>query len=134
MVRPREGTYRHVMVNLDPSETDVFLGNIPRNKSLSEILREYIHDENVRIEKEKKVMGHEVNRSPITTIRASTNKQNNLDMYFGHRFMDYENWEERQKIFNELSDKKRIEIMTALTRNRNAWSGLLAIERARNKL
>jgi len=44
------------MLNLEPSETDKFLGHFPRDTSLSEIVRQYIHDEVERIESEKKVM------------------------------------------------------------------------------
>ena len=53
MGRPRQGTFSTITLNLDRREVDKFESNLPRGTSLSEIVREFIHDENERIENEK---------------------------------------------------------------------------------
>jgi hypothetical protein len=134
MVRPREGNFDQIPLYLDRKEFDEFEKNLPKRMSVSKAIREYIREENDRIEREKKVMGHDVNHSPITTmLTVRSNKQNKLDMYFGRGFMDFENWEERQKIFNDLAPKQRTDIMIALNRTTKAWSSLIRTEEARKR-
>ena len=54
-MRPREGSFSTIPLNLDRSEVDKFNKNFGKGR-LSEIVREFIKDENIRIEAEKKVM------------------------------------------------------------------------------
>jgi len=86
MTRPREGNFKAVMLYLDPDELDEFSRNLPKFKSASEVLREYIHDENLRKKQEKKVMAPDKsplnNRPSIIYIdRDRDSKQATLDIF-----------------------------------------------------
>ena len=131
--RPKEGNFKQMSLNLDPGETDTFTKNLPRNKSLSEVIRQYIHDENVRIDREKKVIGA-VDNSPIKTRNSVNNKkQDILDKYFGNTFMDYENYELRQEVFNKLTDEQRHNVAIAVNKTAEAWRSMMITEQHKRR-
>jgi hypothetical protein len=86
MARPKEGNYKPMTVNLDPAETEQFTELLPKGIGLSAILREFIHDEKVRLEKEKK--GIAPAKGAINSLYNKANKyyvdgqkQATLDLY-----------------------------------------------------
>lgn len=100
------------MLYLDPHETDEFIKNLPKGTSLSEIVRQFIHDENERIKTEKK--GTPPSKGALNNIENSnykylyTNrKQSSLDMFekVQEIHKDYQEFsqEERRKFRNNLN-------------------------------
>jgi len=84
MARPREGSFSVVPLNLDRNEVDKFNQNFGKGR-LSEIVREYIHDENERIESEKKVMppskGALINYTTNPAKKIKGKEQTTLDLF-----------------------------------------------------
>lgn len=69
--RPREGNYKIISVNLEPDETDKFVQRLKHNQSLSEIFRDFIRDENRRVESEKNLKAQ--NNGAIKSVGQANN-------------------------------------------------------------
>lgn len=110
MGRPKEGNYSTMTLNLERDEVERFMSNLPRFKSLSEVVRQFIHDENVRIEKEKKetpLPRGAINYVVHKTNKDFDNKQAILDI-FPHIYDD--DTDKVADIFTDLSngDKNKL--------------------------
>jgi hypothetical protein len=80
MVRPREGNYKIISVNLDPNETDKFVERLKHNQSLSEVFRDFIKDENQRMDAEKNELAS--TECPILSSSLPYNNTNNKHKNF----------------------------------------------------
>jgi hypothetical protein len=118
---------------LDPEVVEKFQNTLPRKKSVSSAVDEYMKAVVEENEKQKKLIALLVDNSAIKCMNRDNSKQINLDRFFGHGFMDYENWEERQELFNNLTAKQKHEVMIALNKTQRAWSSLIRTEEIRNK-
>src|SRR5215217_806449 len=106
MVRPSEGGggYKIVPLNLDYDEYQEFADSLPRGKSVSKEIRQYIKARNAERKKIKNL--NSPNYSAIAT-RGSIDIQSTLDKSFPYHIMD---WETFKGIVNTLPEDDRIRL------------------------
>ena len=102
MVRPREyksGQLTNVPLMLDRELMDEFANTLPRHKSVSKAVREYMKSV---VDEQKKVIALSENRSAIkiTNFYGNTDTQTTLDKHFPYWIQNYKDW----KLQNEIQD------------------------------
>lgn len=116
MARPKEGNYNQTNLNLDPQEFEEFSNNLPKHQSPSEIIRQFIHDENERIRREKK--DKPLAKGALINFTTDSNKklrdrqnQTTLDIFAKEKPT------ELSKLFDELKESGDIPMIRNFTRN-----------------
>jgi hypothetical protein len=119
MVRPRLGERKltGIPLTLDRDLMDRFEETLPRKKSVSAAVREYMEAVVEEAERAKKANGLQINRSPIAsmTLSNNSNKQSKLDIYFGNWVVNEEKW---RKYLNDCEKKDFFKALQSLSKTR----------------
>lgn len=124
MVRPSKKNTNLLCIDAGYSRKEQFKAAIPRNKSVTDAIIDYM--QSVIDEHAKKIKLTEQSKCPVRCVNTTLtyDKQTTLDKYFNFWILDYQNWKYRQEVFDSLDDTQQTEVMIALNYTTRAWQGM----------